>query len=91
MKAIEPKLAGARQHESNGFRFHPALVETRTRGRVTMNMEGLCLSWERGRLARFAWRWAPATDLRSALAGETPAFPGSILQRFRPEANETST
>ena len=91
MKAIEPKLAGARQHESNGFRFHPALAETRTRGRVTMNMEGLCLSWERGRLAR---KRGPEVRCRRPppyKAGETPAFPGSILQGFRPEANETST
>ena len=51
-----------------------------------MNMEGLCLSWERGRLARFElWRaFGP-------LAGETHALPGSILQGFRPKANGKST
>ena len=43
MKAIEPRLAGARQLESKGFRLHPAFAETGTRGRVAMNMEGPCL------------------------------------------------
>ena len=106
MKAIEPRIAGARQLESEGFRFHPASTETGTRGRVAMNMERPCLfhsvipaksgihfnyAWERGRLARFAWCRAPAADLRSAPAGETPAFPGSILRGFRFEADGKST
>ena len=106
MKAIEPELVDTRQLESEGFRFHPASAETGTRGRVAIDMEGPCLfypvipakagihfnyAWERGRPARFAWRRAPATDLRSAHAGETPAFPGGILQGFRPEADGTST
>ena len=106
MKAIEPRIAGARQLESEGFRFHPASTETGTRGQVAMNMERPCLfhsvipakagirfghAWERGRLARFAWWRAPAPALRSAPAGETPAFPGSTLQGFRIEANGKST
>ena len=106
MKAIEPRLAGARQLEPEGFRFHPASAETGTRGRAAMNIEGPCLScsvipakagihfsraWERLCLARFAWRRAPATDLRSGLAGETQAFPGGVLQGLRPEADGTST
>ena len=106
MNAIEPRFAGARQLESEGFRFHPASAETGTRERVAMNMERPCLfysvipakagihfnyAWERGRLARFAWWRAPAADLRSAPAGETPAFPGSTLQGFRLEADERST
>ena len=106
MKAIEPRLAGARQLESEGFRFHPASAETGTRERVAMSMERPCLfysvipakagihfnyAWERGRLAR---RRGPEVRRRSpppCKAGETPAFPGSTLRGFRPEANGKST
>ena len=105
MKASEPKRAGARQLESEGFRFHPASAETGTRGRAAMNMEDPCLScsvipakagihfsyaWERGRLARMR---GPEVRRRSpppCNAGGTPAFPGGILQGFRPEADGTS-
>ena len=67
MKAIEPRPAGARQLESEGFRLHPASAETGTRGRAAIDMEGPCLpcsvipakagihfgrAWERGCLAR---------------------------------------
>ena len=106
MKAIEPRLAGARQLESEGFRFHPAPAEIGTKGRAAMNMEGPCLfypvipakagihfsyAWERGRLAR---KRGPEVRRRSpppCKAGETPAFPGSTLRGFRFEADETST
>ena len=106
MKAIEPRLAGARQLESEGFRFHPASTETGTRGRVAMNMEGPCPfypvipakagihfshAWERGRLAH---KHGPEVRRRSpppCKAGETPAFPRSILRGFRFEANGKST
>ena len=96
MKASEPRPAGARQLESEGFRFHPASAETGTRGRAAMNMEGPRLScsvipakagihfsraWERLCPARFAWRRAPATNLRSALAGGTPASEGRAVPR----------
>ena len=96
MKAIEPRPAGARQLESEGFRLHPDPAETRVKGRVAVNMEGPChfypvipakagihfsRAWERLCPARFAWRRAPATDLRSALAGGTPASEGRAVPR----------
>ena len=106
MKAIEPRLAGARQLESEGFRLHPDPAETRVKGRVAVNMEGPChfypvipakagihfnYAWERGRLARMR---GPEVRRRSpppCNAGETQAFPGDIFQGFRPEADGTST
>ena len=106
MKAIEPELVDTRQLESEGFRFHPASAETGTRGRVAIDMAGPYLfypvipakagihfnyAWERGRPARMR---GPEVRRRSpppCKAGGTPAFPGGILQGFRPEADGTST